>query len=257
MQRTFALLGLLAAAFGASLVLTNPSGAQGNGGWGTIKGQVVWQGPIPKRATLNVNKDQNHCLEKGPLLSEELIVDDKTNGVRDVFVWLAAPTGQKLPIHPDLAAPKEAEVVMDQPCCQFIPHALAMREGQTLVAKNSSPIAHNSHWTGHPLKNPGGNVIVPAKGEHKIVGLKADRIPVKVTCDIHPWMSAWVRVYDHPYYAVTGPDGTFEIKNAPAGSYQMIAWHEKPGWVLAGGRDGMPIKIEAGGTTDAGKITMK
>jgi hypothetical protein len=231
-----------------------------NGGaWGTVKGQVVLDADtVPEPKKLNVDKDQNNCLAKGPLFSEELVVNKKNKGVRWVFVWLAPEKGVTKPlketIHPKLQKPKDKQVEMDQPCCQFVPHALALREGQILLAKNSSPIAHNVHWFGHPIKNPGNNVIIPAGQSLEIKDLKSDRFPVKVQCDIHGWMSAYVRVFDHPYFALTDAKGNFEIKLAPAGKYRLIAWQDK-GWV--GDREGKAIEIPAGGTLDVGAIKMK
>src|SRR5206468_193327 len=136
---------------------------------------------VPEPVVLNVNKDQNHCLSKGPLLSEEWVINKKNKGVRWTFVWLApSAAGEKLPIHPDLQEIKVKQVDMDQPCCMFTPHCVGLRQGQSLVSKNSSPIAHNTHWQGHPLRNAGGNVIIPAGGSHEIKDLVADRLPVKV-----------------------------------------------------------------------------
>src|SRR5205085_6133428 len=144
-----------------------------------------------------------------------------------VFVWLTpAPGGAPLTVRPQLKNAMEKQVTIDQPCCRFEPHAIGMREGQELVAKNSAPIAHNVHWTGFPIKNPGGNVIVPAGQEYVIRDLKADTHPVKLSCDIHGWMNAWVRVFDNPYFAVTDKDGKFEIKNAPAGNFRLVAWQD-------------------------------
>jgi hypothetical protein len=250
---------ILALAAGAGLALAVPSALAGNDGatWGAIKGQIVLgDGPIPKPQEINVNKDQEHCLAKGPLVSEELVVNEKNRGVRWVFVWLAPePGGPPLTIHPDLAEIKNKQVEMDQPCCQFVPHALALRQGQELVAKNSAAIAHNVHWTGHPLKNPGGNVIVPAKGSFIIQGLNADRFPVKVSCDIHGWMNAWVRVFDHPYFALTDADGKFEIKQAPVGNFRLITWQEKTGWG-PGGRSGTAVVIKGSAVTELGELKL-
>lgn len=241
-----------AALFGVSLTAT----AADKNEWGTVKGHVVFGGDkVPEPQPLSVSKDQDHCLAKGPLHSEEWVINKSNKGVRWVFVWLAPePKGEALKIHPSLKEPKDKEAVMDQPCCQFVPHALALREGQTLITKNSAPVAHNTHWTGHPLKNPGGNVIVPAKGSYTITDLKADRFPVVVSCDIHGWMKAYVRVFDHPYYAVTDADGKFEIKNAPAGTYRLVVWHDS-GWG-PGMKEGTPITIKGGAETDAGTIKL-
>jgi hypothetical protein len=158
-----------------------------------------------------------------------------------------------LPVHPSLKNIAHKEVEVDQPTCQFVPHALGMRQGQVLVAKNSSPVSHNINWTG--IKNPGGNVLVPAGQSHAIADLLADRIPLKLSCNIHPWMSAWVRIFDHPYFAVTDENGKFEIKLAPAGKYHLVTWEEAVGYG-PGGRLGMPIVIKGGADTDVGKIEL-
>jgi hypothetical protein len=257
MRRSLALAGLLTAALAATFV---PAGAEEKGGdWGTVKGQVVLakDAAIPQPVQLNVNKDQNHCLEKGPIFSEELVVNKDNRGVQWALVWLAAPQGQKLPVNPAVQAKLPKEVVMDQPCCKFEPHVVVLQQGQVFVAKNSAPVSHNTHWQGHPLYNAGGNVIVPAKSEHKVDNLKAQKLPIKVSCDIHPWMGAWIGVFEHPYAAVTDADGRFEIKDAPAGTWQLIVWQEKVGWVLPGLANGMPVTIKAGGVTDVGPLDLK
>jgi hypothetical protein len=250
----------------ALFLVEGPVAAQ-NGGWGTVKGQVVYGGAnVPEPAKLDVNKDQVHCLAKGPIFSEEWVVNPKNKGVRWAFVWLApAKGGSPLAIHPNLVKIKDPDVVLDQPVCRFEPHAVALRQGQNLIAKNSAPVAHNVHWTGHPLKNPGGNFIVPPTQSLTVKDLKADRFPVEVKCDIHPWMKAWVRVYDHPYFAVTDADGKFEIKDAPAGPCNLVIWHDSgygPPYPMMPnqphpGRDGTPIKVKAGGDTDVGKLELK
>jgi hypothetical protein len=254
-----ATLALLAGLIG--LASSSASSAADDKDWGTIKGRIVWGGDkAPDPVELKVDKDQMHCLEKGKLFSEEWVVDKDSKGVKWVFVWLTPEPGsdKKLPIHPALKDIKEKELSLDQPCCQFIPHALAMREGQTLIAKNSSPVGHNVNYTGHPLRNPGKNVAVAAKGSIPIEGLKADeKFPITVACNIHGWMKAYVRVFDHPYFALTDKDGNFEIKNAPAGDWRLKIWHET-GWRGgAAGRDGEKVTVKGGGTTDLGKLDMK
>jgi hypothetical protein len=248
----------LASVFGLSIVafLAGPGVAQ-NGAWGEVKGRIVLDAPqAPAPIVINVDKDRGHCLAKGNLYRDELVVNPKNMGIRWVFVWLAPEKGQPpLKVHPALQKIKNQNVEIDQPCCQFVPHALAMRQGQVLLAKNSSPIAHNVHYTGHPIKNPGANQIVPAGGTLTIDGLKADRFPVKINCDIHGWMVAWVRVFDHPYFALTDADGNFQIKQAPAGKYRLVIWQDN-GWG-PGLRDGQPITIDGGKITDKGDIKYK
>jgi hypothetical protein len=231
-------------------------------GWSTIKGQVVWAvGAIPQRQAVNVNKDKDHCLSKGPLLSEEWVINPKNKGVRWTIVWLApnpGPGQAPLPVHPSLKTIKAKEVVIDQPCCAFEPHVLAMREGQDLLVKNSAPVPHNVNWTGYPRTNPGGNVLIPAGGSYTITGLKADKLPLIVKCNIHPWMLARLAVLDHPYFAVTDENGNFQIPKAQDGQYRLKVYHESIGWLGgAKGRDGQPITIKDGAVTDLGKIDLK
>jgi hypothetical protein len=261
MMRRLLTSGCFALLLGSVCLLGGSSSAADDKDWGTIKGRIVWGGDkVPEPSELKVDKDQMHCLEKGKLFNEEWVVDKDSKGVKWVFVWLSPEPGsdKKLPINPALKEIKNKEVEIDQPCCQFIPHALAMREGQTLVAKNSSPVGHNVNYTGHPLRNPGKNVAVGAKGALQIEGLKADdKFPVSVACNIHGWMKAYVRVFDHPYFAVTDKDGNFEIKGAPAGDWRLKVWHET-GWRGgASGRDGEKVTVKGGGTTDLGKLDMK
>lgn len=236
-----------------------PAGGADGDGWGAIKGKIVWDGDIPKPVAINVDKDQGHCLSKGAINSEQWVIG-KDKGIRWVLVWLIPDptTGAKtLPIHPDLKEPKDKSVSIDQPCCMFIPHVLALREGQDLLVKNSAPVAHNVNWTGHPLYNPGGNVLVPPGKEYTIQGLKAQKLPLPVNCNIHGWMKAYVGVFNHPYFVVTDENGAFEIKNAPAGKHRLMIWHDTGYLGGSSGSTGKEVEIKAGGNTDLGNITWK
>lgn len=238
---------------------TSSVGAQG-GSWGTVKGRILWgdkQIPASQEIeTVKKHADMAVCLKNGPVMSEKWVVNKKNNGLRWTFVWLADANKNPLPVHPDLKEIKQKDIVMDQPLCLFVPHAIAMREGQNLIAKNSASIPHNFKWSGRPgTPNEGNNVLIPAGGKLPIKGLVADRLPVKIECNIHPWMNGWVRLYDHPYFAVTDADGKFEIKDAPAGDYRLIVWHGSGGWLGgAKGKDGKAINIKAGAATDLGDI---
>jgi hypothetical protein len=228
-------------------------------GWGTIEGQIILAGSLPEQkpiAAVKTHQDAKNCLAKGPVLDEDWVVNPKNKGVRWAFVWLQADKDKELPINPALKEIKQKELTMDQPCCAFVPHALAMREGQVLVAKNSAPMPHNYKWGGNPTKNPGGNVLIPAGGQIPIKDLVTDRFPITVSCTIHPWMKAWVRVFNHPYFAVTDADGNFEIKDAPAGDYHLVVWHESVGWGTPGGKNGEPIHINAGSMTKVPTIEL-
>jgi hypothetical protein len=244
----------------ACLSFLHPLRAQGDG-WGTVQGQVIKAGAVPKQMPIEAVKkhqDAKHCLVDGPVLDEDWVVNPKNKGVKWTFVWLQPEKGKtELPIHPSLKEIMNKELVMDQPHCAFVPHALGMRQGQVLIAKNSAPMPHNFKYGGNPTKNPGNNFLIPPGGQMAIKELVADRFPITVSCTIHPWMKAWVRVFDHPYYAVTDGDGKFEMKDAPAGDYRLVVWHESVGWGTPGGKNGDPIHITAGGMTKVPTIELK
>lgn len=224
--------------------------AQPPGDWATVKGQVVLPAamPIPARKPLAANAQG--C-PKG-LLDESLIVNPKNRGIKNVIVWLRpaakdprAVFGPK-ELHPADAKRTPKDVVIDQPCCAFEPHVVAARVGDTVVVKNSADIIHNFFWSSS--NNGDLNVNVPAKGQHRFPKpLVAESTSIPFKCTVHPWMGGHVRVFDHPYFAVTDDDGRFEIRNAPAGNYRIVYWHEREGF--KGGKDGRfgdAITIAAG-----------
>jgi hypothetical protein len=247
-----------ATAAAAAVILAVPLVSAQDGEWGNIKGRIVW-GPkdIPVQmpiAKVKEHADKAHCLAKGPVLDEQWVVNKKNRGLQWTFVWLinADPKDKKaLPIHPSLKEVPSAAVEIDQPHCAFIPHAACMREGQVLVAKNSSPVTHNVKWTGAAVKNM-GNVTLPAGAQFKIEGLEAQKLPMPVECNIHPWMNMRVGIFNHPYFALTDADGKFEIKNAPAGKYRAVIYN---GAYLGGakGRFGQEITITPKGV-DLGEV---
>jgi len=146
-------------------------------------------------------------------------------GLANVVVSVSAGLPQDS-IYPD--PPKPA--VLDQKDCRYFPHVVTMQIGQELVAKNSDPFLHSVHT--NPLTNDPVNIA-----QYKVdpVGTRLKSIKAaetfKVTCDLHPWMTAWVAAFDHPFYGVTKADGTFEMPYLPPGTYTLKAWHERLGSV--------------------------
>jgi hypothetical protein len=245
------------AAIAAVAGLTAPaSSADDAGAWSTVKGQVVYPAgkPVPERKKLDVSQDKAHCLSKGDILDESLIVNPKNRGIKNVVVWLRPDNKDvkaKIPadkVHPSDAQRKPATIAIDQPCCMFVNRITVARVGDTIVAKNSAPVAHNFFWTSG--NNGEFNVTVAKETEWKMPEpLKYESAPIQFKCTIHPWMSGYVRVFDNPYYAVTDENGNFEIKNAPVGKWRLVVWQEKSGF--KGGREGrfgQQIEIKPGTT---------
>lgn len=217
-------------------------------GWATIRGRVVWPGgmAIPKPAVLNVVTDQAACCRNGDLLSNQLLIDPKSRGVKNVVVWLRPDTPDRddpFPperIHPDLQHAKPNVYEIDQPECQFEPRVIAARTGDSLLVKNSASIDHNVNFSGSMMMY--NRTLAASKSDEK-GPLIADPRPTAIRCDIHPWMEGRLWVFDHPYFAVTGDDGTFEIRNAPAGKWRIVYWHELGFHRGKAGAAGWPISV--------------
>jgi plastocyanin len=182
-----------------------------------IAGWVSYQGPLPKPKAINfgpekVCADLNR--DKSPLY-ENLVVN--SNGS---LKWALVSIRDKVPgTHQPPAEP----VVVDQLGCIFVPHAVAAMAGQEIEYRNSDPVSHNIRGTAK--KNTSFNTIFSSKMSTRS---KFDEpefgIPLK--CDIHFWMSGYVHVLPHPFFAITGDDGSFVLTGVPPGSYTLLAWHE-------------------------------
>lgn len=215
-----AILGLLQA---------EPSFAQ----WGTIKGQVLFNGTPPVLKPLVAKddpaaKDAAVCAAEA-VPDESLVVDPETKGIADVFVWLIKKPAK---VNPDLAKPKDPIVDFDQKGCRFLPHSLVIRTDQQVRVLSGDSVAHNTHtWT---IKTKQANFILTPNDRKGVViqnKLVEERLPSKVSCDIHPWMQAWWLIVDHPYAAVTDAKGNFEIADLPVGDHEFRVWQEKAGYV--------------------------
>jgi hypothetical protein len=202
--------------------------------WGTLTGRFVYDGKAPPEATITPNKDLEVC-GKHPLYDESLVVGSD-GGVANVFIWNRT---KDVKVAPEYAATAKDKAVLDNHNCRFQPHALAMRTSQPLEVKNSDPMGHNTNLA--LLVNPPQNGIIPAGSDHDLDLSLPENIPATVTCNIHPWMRAYLLVRPDPYFAVSDKDGKFEIKDLPAGSeLEFQVWQEKAGnvdKVSIGGKD--------------------
>jgi len=231
--------------------------------WSTIKGRIVWgEDKIPKVGDVAVTTDIKICEAKGKIAMQDLIINEKTKGVKYVLVWLGDPDDAKNAafkpkIHPSLVKLGK-DVEIDQPCCMFEPRVVGLREGQNLIVKNPATIAHNFSINSG-TKGPNANPLIPVGGDPaKVKGFVAKPIPTPFSCSIHGWMKGYVGVFAHPYFAVTDADGKFEIKNAPEGKLRLLVWHEKAGWVIYNNTTeerGKVIDIK-GKTTDVGELKL-
>lgn len=252
--RTWLLCGLIVGASVVSQVGNSDRAtawaAEGN--VGTFTGQVVLDGEIPKLPPAATDADPKAadlkvCNVK-EVPSEKLVVDAKSKGIANVFVYLKkAPTGMPA----DLKKSKSATVDFDQKNAQFIPHALFVRNDQTVKVLSKDAFGHNTHT--YPVRNQPFNSAIKANENAgvPVTPKVAESLPLQVKCDIHPWMTAWWLVLDHPYAAVTDADGKFKIENLPPGEHKFTVWQEGFGYIVdPTGKREFTVKIDAKKETD-------
>ncbi|MCX7420377.1 MAG: hypothetical protein NT013_12700 [Planctomycetia bacterium] len=194
------------------------------GGTGSLVGRVTLKGNKPTQTVVfekgKSTKDGSVCAADGAILSEELIVGGD-GGVANVFVFLdKAPAGFN-------AEKPSANLAFDQKGCVFTTHAMVCQVGQTIKVLSDDDLAHNTHT--FPGRNDPFNSTIKPKDRDglDLVYKKAEKNPFPVKCDLHAWMIAYHLPLDHPFGAVSGKDGKFEIKNLPTGTHEFRLWHER------------------------------
>lgn len=172
-------------------------------------------GTAPKRAQI-ANKP---CHEGAQALLDETVVVNENGMLANVLVYLAdAPASD---------GSKREPALLDQKDCRYVPHVVGVQVGQTLRIKSSDPTLHNVHYI--PSRNRPANFGLTQVGAEKAVTFDAAEF-VRVKCDVHPWMTAYIGVFDSPFFGATDEtDGAFEIARVPAGTFRLVAWHEQYG----------------------------
>jgi plastocyanin len=187
---------------------------------GSIRGKVVFAGPIPPPKKVDVTIDQYVC---GATKEAEELMLSPQREIRNAVVWLENPPANAAAP----ALPQKAE--MDQAKCVFVPHIVLVGVGGTVDFLNSDRLLHNIHTT--PKVNPSINRTQPKDRTIPFTFEKQDI--VRINCDLHSWMQGWVVVAAHPYYVITGADGQFAFDNLPPGQYKLQVWQERLGTVPA------------------------
>ena len=216
---------------------------------GAIKGRLLWGGVGLPRAE---PKPAAVCAV-GAVPDESIVVDPATKGVANGFAYLVGPTGSNPAAERALLA-RVPEVVVDQRSCRFAPHAVAVHTGQRLVFTSHDPVPHTVGIT--TSRNGSLNAMVSVGDKVSMTFVAAERGPVPFVCNIHPWMAGSFMVFDHPFFAVTRPDGSFEIAGVPAGARRLVVRQEASGFATAGGPRGVEVVVEPGKTTDVGAVTI-
>ena len=188
----------------------------------SITGTVTFDGKAPALKALTMDADPA-CAKKhtAPVPNEALALGSgNTMGNIMVYVSKGLPAGKTWP------APK-TPVVIDQNGCQYKPHVMGIMVGQPYKILNSDGVLHNIHT--QPKLNKAFNQGMPATVKEVTTTFDKPEAIFHIKCDVHPWMSAYLGVFSHPFYSVTSTDGKFTISGLDPGTYEITAWHERLG----------------------------
>jgi plastocyanin len=203
-----------------------------------LMGKIAFEGTPPPAKPIPMKADPN-CPQTGDAKTQEVVVSD--GGLENVIVYISSGAEGK-----GGAASSEPQLV-EQTGCRYLPHVFSVQTGQPVLIRNNDATNHNIHTLSE--KNPTINFAQSGAGlERTEKFTKVETFRVK--CDIHPWMGAFVGVFDHPFHAVSGTGGEYAIK-LPSGSYEVTAWHEKYG------KQTMTVEIKDGAAMEHLNFTFK
>lgn len=229
----------------AVCLTSSPAAAGGVVGTVKLKGKAPEPEIQIKKGDPTV-KDAAVCAAQD-LYKNDLVVNQDNSGIANVFIYM-----RKAPSGAQFDPPEKKTLVFDQKNCRFKPHAQIVRTDQEVEVISSDPIAHNIHT--YPIRNSAVNFLTApntAAGNGTKVSFDGPEIlPIKVGCDIHPWMTAWWMVVDHPYAAVTNEKGEFEISELPDGTHEFRVWHEKAGYL----EKKLEVTVTGGKVTELGTL---
>jgi len=216
-----------------------------NAAAGDITGKIVLKGTPPKEKDITPLKDDPNCGKlHSSMPTTHFYMVGGAGELADVVVSVQGAKGAST----GASAPT---VTLDQKGCEYVPQIIAIQTDQKIAIKNSDPVLHNVHDLPTVAGNKEQNIAQMPGGQDMVFSFSKPEEFVKFKCDVHPWMFAWISVFDNPYFAVSGKDGTFKISNVPAGKYTLKATHRKAGTVTK------EIEVKDSGTTDAGELTLE
>ena len=201
---------------------------------GNVTGSIMLEGDAPAAEMIRMNSDPV-CVKQATDTETDYYVVGEGGGLGNVFVYVKSGLQGSFP-------PASDTVILDQQGCRYTPHVFGIQVGQTLQIVNSDPTLHNIHAT--PVNNPEFNTGQPIQGMTFDRTFDNVEVMVPFKCDVHGWMNAYLGVLDHPFFAVSGSDGAFDISGLPPGTYEIEAWHEELGTQT------QSVTVAEGGTAD-------
>ena len=188
----------------------------------SVTGTVTFDGKVPALKPLAMDADPACAKKHSKPVPSEALVLGSANAMGNILVWVSkgVPAGKTFPAPEDPA-------VLDQRGCQYLPHVMGVMVGQPYKILNSDGIVHNVHAL--PKINKAFNRPMPATVKEATVTFDKPEANFQIKCDVHPWMTAYVGVFTHPFFSVTSTDGKFTISGLDPGTYEITAWHERLG----------------------------
>jgi plastocyanin len=188
----------------------------------SITGTVTFDGKPPALRPLAMDADPACAKKHSKPVPVETLVLGSGNTMGNILVWVSKglPSGKTFPV------PK-TPVVLDQVGCQYKPHVMGIMVGQQYRILNNDGVLHNVHTL--PKVNPSFNKAMPATLKEATTVFQKPEDVFQIKCDVHPWMIAYMAVFTHPFFSVSGTDGKFTISGLDPGTYEITAWHERLG----------------------------
>jgi plastocyanin len=211
---------------------------------GSVTGTVDLNGTPPKMKPINMAAEPACAKEHSTAPMTQEAIAGKGGALENVVVYLQGDFNKYKFDTPQTPA------TITQKGCMYDPHIVALETGQEFQVVNADPVTHNIHPL--PKDNREWNESQPPGAAPIDRTFSREEIAIPVKCNIHPWMKAYIAVFNNPYFAVTGPDGSFDLKNVPPGTYTVTAWHELYGTsqqsVTIGPNESKTVKIVLGPT---------
>jgi Carboxypeptidase regulatory-like domain len=213
----------------------SPTPPPASAGTTLIRGVARFSGTVPSPRRIVMTADPT-CAKQhpSPAFTQEVLTDSKGD-LENVIVYVAEGLGDRK------FDPPPQSVLVEQKGCMYMPHVLAVWANQPLHVVNDDATSHNIHPT--PANNREWNKAEPP-GSALDESFAREEVAIPVKCNVHPWMRGYIAVFKHPYFAVTGKDGSFDLSGLPPGTYTIKAWHEKLG------TSAQTITISAGETKE-------
>lgn len=244
------------------LVLVAAGGASAADEWGDLTLRVTFDGVPPKPRLIENDRDPKVCGTS--VRDESLVVNDEDQGIANVALWLLPSKGQAVREHESLKKQNSDPTIIVKNC-RYEPRIVLMQPPGTLRFRNMDPLGFNPVTRFFEDENPPTSSTIP--GEHTIqISVNVEEHePIKIYCNIHPWMRTWLLLRDTPYMAVSDTSGKVTIKNLPAGKWNFRLWHERVRFINTGTLNGKDVEWSGGrvqweimaGNNELGELKLK